>query len=133
MAGVYAAPLFKRSSTTTTTTMDNQNMHKDKMATALKLLVQLELDRKFADIEDLLTDHLHLLEQRLRYDDRHGDLSLQGSIWARSDSGHDREYGTIIKDIIDDGSRIFPKLRTTQIEYHIRDVENMISWLKNPV
>jgi len=94
MAGVYAAPLFKRSSTTT---MDNQNMNDD----------------KFADIEDLLTDYLHLLEQRLRYDDHHGDLSLRKQ----------ELLGTPL-------ATIFPKLRTVQIEYHVRDVEDMISWLK---
>jgi hypothetical protein len=96
-AGVYAAPLFKRSSTTTTT-MDNQNMNND----------------KFADIEDLLTDYLHLLENRLTYDDYHGDLSMKGVVAREA------------------GSMIFPKLRTTQIEYHVRDVEDMISWLKDP-
>ena len=98
MAGVYAAPLFKRPSTT----MDNQNMNNDD---------------KFADIEDLLTDYLHLLEQRLRYDDHHGDLSLR------------KQELLDIRNV----ATIFPQLRTTQIEYHVRDVENMISWLKDPV
>ena len=96
MAGVYAAPLFKRPS------MDNQNMNNDD---------------KFADIEDLLQGYLYLLEQRLSHDDHHGDLSLRK------------------QELLDirNKAMIFPKLRTVQIEYEERDVQNMISWLKDPV
>jgi hypothetical protein len=71
---------------------------------------------KFVMIEDMLTDYLQLLEQRLRYDDRHGDLSLR-----QRTMGDNRSVS------------VFPNLRTAQIEYHVRDVQNMIGWLKDPV
>ena len=71
---------------------------------------------KFVMIEDMLTDYLQLLEQRLRYDDRHGDLSLRQRTMGDNHS-----------------VSVFPNLRTVQIEYHVRDVQNMIGWLKDPV
>ena len=73
-------------------------------------------DDKFVMIEDMLTDYLQLLEQRLTYDDRHGDLSLR-----QRTMGDNRSVS------------VFPNLRTAQIEYHVRDVQNMIGWLKDPV
>jgi hypothetical protein len=85
-----------------------------------------------AEIEDLLTDYLHLLEQRLKYDDHHGDLSTRKDSQPRLSSGEDKDTGKK-KYFIEPVATIFPKLRTAQIEYHVRDVQDMISWLKDRV